>query len=572
MSQVDPPDGQASPQEPRASARAAEASATPQSGAAPEPKTAPEAGAGPAAENTARKVGLGFLFILVAKMYFLVTGFAVQFGLPRLLLRAARRLLESGQVVGLSAARIAEGLYGDYGVAVRTVSWINNTMVQGTIQAVSKYVAEDEDRAHAVKVTALRMQAVIGGSLALLYFGLSGLLAAALSDPRLARYFRITAVIILAYAIYAVFIGTLNGLKRFRAQAGFDMVFATLKTVSILALAGLGYGVAEVLGAFSGSAIAICLVAAAVVGLRNPSGVPFPWRVLLRSMLVIVVYYIFFNSLLTADLLVLKAVASRALGPDGVAQPALASALAGVYTGVLNAALLPYQGALAVAFVAFPLISRATFDQDAETSRTYVRTTLRYSLIFVGLIAVGVGTIPETLLGLINPSFVVGAPALRVYVAGEVFFALFAIANTIIIASGRMGVAAALAAAALGLDVACNLLVVPHFLELSADGFAPVALLAAAAATAPVFVVGFLAASVYLRRRFGASLPLATGVRVLGIGGGLLAASTLLPRLSLIPSVAAAAGAGALYLLGLLVTRELTGADLGRLRSVLRRG
>jgi len=530
------------------------------------------AAAPPPGDSTARKVGLGFLFILTAKVYFLITGFAVQFGLPRLLLRAARRMLETGQVVGLSAARIAEGLYGDYGVAVRTVSWINNTMVQGTIQAVSKYVAEDEDRAAAVKVAALRVQAVIGGCLAALYFALSGLLATLLSDSRLTRYFRITAVIILAYAIYAVFIGTLNGLKRFSSQAGFDMTFATLKTASILVLAGLGYGVAEVLGAFSGSAVAICLVAAVVVGVRNPTGVRFPWRVLLKAMLLIGVYYVFFNSLLTADLLVLKALASRVIGPDGLAQPELASSLVGVYTGVLNVALLPYQGVLAVAFVAFPLISRATFEQDAETSRAYIRSTLRYSLIFVGLVAVGVGCVPEMLLGLINPSFVAGAPALRVYVAGEVFFALFAIANTIIIASGRMSVAAGLAAAVLGLDVASNLLVVPRFLELGADGFSPVALLAAACATAPVFVLGFGAASVYLARRFGATLPLSTGLRVLLVGGGILAGSTLLPRMGLVASMAVSAGAGLVYLLGLLATRELTGADLGRLRSVLRKG
>jgi hypothetical protein len=53
---------------------------------APDPERSPDA-----PEDTARTVGRGFLFILMAKGYFLVAGFAVQFGLPRLFLRATRQ-------------------------------------------------------------------------------------------------------------------------------------------------------------------------------------------------------------------------------------------------------------------------------------------------------------------------------------------------------------------------------------------------------------------------------------------------------------------------------------------------
>ena len=120
-------------------------------------------------DSTARTVGLGFLFILLAKGYFLVAGLAVQFGLPRLFLRATRMKIAASDHGGLSAERMAEGWYGDYGVASRTISWITNTMVQGTIQAVSKFVAEDEARAGSVKAAGLKVQAVIGGVLAAAY-------------------------------------------------------------------------------------------------------------------------------------------------------------------------------------------------------------------------------------------------------------------------------------------------------------------------------------------------------------------------------------------------------------------
>jgi len=525
-------------------------------------------------QGTARTVGRGFLFILAAKLYFLLTGFAVQFSLPRLFLATAQKLLAAGEVVGLSAARVAEGMYGDYGVATRTVSWINNTVVQGTIQAVSKYVAEDDRRAEAVRATGLRLQAVVGAVLAATYFLGSGLLATLLSDPRLAKYFRITAVIILAYSLYAVFIGYLNGRKRFRAQATFDVSFSTIKTFSMLSLAFLGYGVAEVLGAFAGAAIAICLAAFLVVGVRVPAGSPpFRWRQLVRGMALVIVYFILFNGLLTADVLVLKGLAGRFVGEAGARAAELSSALVGIYNGVLNVALLPYQAVLAVAFVVFPLISKSTFDQDRAATQRYIEGTLRYALLFVGGVAVLLLAAPEKLLALINPSFAVGAPALRIYLVGEVFFALFAIANTIIIASGRMGAAAVLAAGTLLTDVLANLLVVPHFLRLQGDALDPGALQAAAGATAPVFALGFVAASWYLWRRFGARPRLGLFGKVLALIGVLSLASAQLSTPSLPVALLLIAGSGAAYLAGLLLLRELGAADLARLRLVLgRRG
>jgi len=521
--------------------------------------------------ETARTVGRGFLLILTAKFWFLISGFAVQFGLPRLFLRGARLLVAAGKAGALSAERVAEGLYGDYGVAVRTVSWINNSMVQGTIQAVSKHVAEDESQATAVRAAGLQVQVAIGGGLALLYFLGADLMAGWLQDARLAGPFRVTAIIILAYALYAVFIGYLNGLKRFRAQASFDITYSTLKTGAILGLAFLGYGLQEVLAGFAGAAVAICLLAAGVVGVRRSGGARFPVKTLLRSTLMVVVYYVFFNFLLTADLLVLKALAGRVPAATPELAAGLASALTGIYNGVLNLALLPYQGVLAVAFVAFPLISRSTFDGDRESTAAYIRATLRYSLIFVCFVAVGVAAVPAAALGVLNASFAVGAPALRVYVGGEVFFALFAIANTIIIASGRMGVAAVLAAAVLALDLGANLLIVPHYLQAGAAGLDPVGLLAAASATAPVFLLGFLASSAYLAVRFGSGLPWLSAARVLGAAALAVAAAAALPRQGLVLSAAIAGGAVLLYFALLVLSRELGAADLERLRKVVRR-
>src|SRR4029079_5674022 len=107
------------------------------------------------------------------------------------------------------------------------VSIFNNTLVQGTIQGVSKLTAEDDARAGAVQRAGLRLQAALGFVVALGLFIAAPRLAALEHAPRFTPYFRIAALVPLFYSMYAVFVGSANGLRRFRTQAGFDAGFST---------------------------------------------------------------------------------------------------------------------------------------------------------------------------------------------------------------------------------------------------------------------------------------------------------------------------------------------------------
>ena len=60
------------------------------------------------------------------------------------------------------------------------------------------------------------------------------IVAAWYQTPRLTTFVRIAALIPLLYSIYAVFIGSANGLRRFRTQASFDVGFSTMKTILLL--------------------------------------------------------------------------------------------------------------------------------------------------------------------------------------------------------------------------------------------------------------------------------------------------------------------------------------------------
>ena len=140
----------------------------------------------PAGQETDAAVvaGRGALFIGFAKIYFMVSGLIQPVGLNRVL----------GSVE-----------YGAFGVVNSVISIVNNTMVQATVQSVSKFTAEDDARAGAVQRAGLRMQSILGTAVGLAFLAGAPLFAAFEKAPAYTPYFRIAAAIPLFYAFYTVF-------------------------------------------------------------------------------------------------------------------------------------------------------------------------------------------------------------------------------------------------------------------------------------------------------------------------------------------------------------------------------
>jgi O-antigen/teichoic acid export membrane protein len=493
--------------------------------------------------DRAVEAGRGALFIGFAKAFFMVAGF-----LQRVLL----------------ARVISPAEYGAFSVVNNAVSTVNNTMVQGTIQSVSKFTAEDDARAGAVQRAGLAMQAVLGLAVAVAFVLAAPLVAAFVNAPEHVALFRLVALIPLAYAFYAVYVGTANGLRKFRLQASFDVGFSTAKTILLLAGAVVGHMLGHsVAGAFVGfiaAALIILAVAARTIGL--PRVEPrFPAARLATFMGGVVLYTLLINLALNYDLLLLRRFAGAA------APGAPADALAGAYEAMRNLALLPYQALLVVTFVIFPLVSRATFAADREATAGYIRQTLRYALILGAALAVVLSARPTALLATLYPkAYGVGAQALPILVAGIVALALLSIACSIVTASGRPMIAVVLVALTVTVGGAAAFIIVPH-----ATPGSPM-LVAAALATALGMLAGLLAALLYLWRRFSGLPPLLSVVRVgVAVSAG-IALGRVLPGHGKLAGLAAMAGAGIAFAVVLIVLREFGATDREKFAKVLRLG
>jgi stage V sporulation protein B len=510
---------------------------------------------GPRADSAPRPVGAGkgLLFISAAKLWFVIAGYAIQFALPRALGSPAK--------------------YGAWGVVLACVSLFNNVMVTGTIQGVSRYVAQIPERAAAVVRAALGRQLIGGGIVAGLFIlGAPFVAGGILHDPAYTAYLRVAGIITFCYAMYAVFVGAANGLRQFHKQAGLDMAFATLRASAVIGAALVTHSVLASIAGFAGAAVVILLVAMAWVGVgprRPPPHDHFAVGELERYFARVAAYLVLVNLLMFIDGILLKRLVTVAAERAGAVQAAqLGDTQAGLYNAVQTIARLPYQLILTVTFVIFPMMSRATFDEDAERARRYVVVTMRYSLLVVGLMATALASRPAATLGLLFPAdYQVAAPALPILVAGYVAFSLFNILGTILNAAGETGASLRTGAITVVVCLASVWLALGWALP---RGLQPG--LAAAIATASSMLVGLLLAARDVHRRFGGVLSPASALRVVAAVGAGAAVGRFWPTSGFLGgklgTLVSLAVIGLAYLV--VVSPDLRPSELRRLREETR--
>ncbi len=399
-----------------------------------------------------KKAGRGFLIITAAKVWFLVTSAVIQLGLPIMFGSAEQ--------------------FGVFKIVTESIGLINMVMITGTLHAVSKLVSEQPDRARVLVNMAVKMQCLLGVPVAILYFLFSPVIAGTgFNDPSLTPLMQLSALIIAFYAFYAIFVGYFNGLQQFVRQATLDFTFSTVKMIGIVGLVLLGFGVTGAVAGFVGAAGFICLVAAIWVVRRmhrrtdqtEPSDrqeMKESFRRLLGYLVLIMLYTFALNGLMRVDLFVLKAVAAdvpaHLVGMEeffGL----MSNKFAGFYGAVLNIARIPYQGVIAVTFVIFPLISESTFREDREQTRQYIRETIRYCMLLIGIVALLLAFNADGIVGgLYSTEYLHAAVPLSILSVAIIFFALLYVTTTMIIGSGHPTVAVVIMALSMIISAVLN--------------------------------------------------------------------------------------------------------------------
>lgn len=477
--------------------------------------------------DVVQQAGRGTIYIGVAKAYFMATGLAIYVVLPRVL------TVEQ---------------FGLYSVVVGVTSVINAVVMNGTVLTVSRFVAGNVERVQAIKSKALHVQALIGGSIAVVYYGVAPWLAGALHDERLTTYFQLTALITLAYAFYAVFMGVLNGRRQFLRQAFLDSMYSTFKVVFVIGMAWLSGAVMGALMGWVIAGVAALVVSIGMVGRAAPVG-QVQAKELLRFQSWLLVYTLIINLLQKVDLLLVKALSSS--------DPVIASEQAGYYNAVMTIANVVFQSIVAITSVAFPFVAQAASGADHRAIKQYMTHTMRFSLMVMACLATLFVGNAGGLLGLIyRPEYLAGTDALRIAPFGMLMFGWLSVLCSLISGSGHPRVAVGLAAITCLADAVLNSLFIPVW-----------GLAGAAAATLIAMSLGVALGSVYVHRQFDAQVSWHSLLRIAAVAVIVLLASDLIEVTGAL--VLVKLGMQALVFVGLLVmVKEISTAEFWAIKRL----
>lgn len=503
-----------------------------------------------ARDDETRTAGRGLLWVTSGKVFFIVTAYAVALVLPR--------------VFG------SEEVFGLFSVAFGAAAMLNAVLISSTLQTVSKLVSEDEGHAPQVLRRTLLLQLGVGGVIGgALVAGAPVLATHVFRNDAFAPLIRVSAVVVIAYALYAALVGYLNGYQKFARQAQLDMSFSVLRTAGLIGGAALGLGAIGAMGGFAAAAVVILLVALGIVGVGRSGGQGVSWRRLLAFLAPIWLYQAALQGMLQIDLQVLHYVATGMASDAGAEDPAaVADALSGVYRGAQTFAFIPYQLILSVTFVVFPFVSRATTLGDEAAARRYISNALRFSLLVLLAIATPIAGAAEGVLRIAYPQgYLLGAAALEILVFGQVAFALFVIAATILAGGGRPRIAAGVAVASLAIVMAS---VGALLAALGIEGDRALVATAIGTSIGTTLALAVIALMVY--RAFGTFLPPLSALRSIVAGAAGFGVARVIPHASALSALGALIGGFAAYGLVLVITREIGPSELEALRRVLRRG
>jgi O-antigen/teichoic acid export membrane protein len=316
-------------------------------------------------DSKQRKTGLGGdgMWLGAAKLWFLVSSYAVTIALTRFL---------------------PEAEYGSYYAISRLVAVPNMVIIYTVLFSVSRPLAAQFELGcpdyAALRGRGLRLALLLGGpAMAVLLLAAPLLADLVLGEVELAGPLRMVAPISLVYATYAVNLGTLNAVRRFRRQALLDIFMAGSKAALIIGAAAAGLGLSATVAGFTLASVLAYLLSRQLVGGVAPIPVgPSQGGSSLASLAgQLVVFTAITNLLQSIDVLLLKSFADTAARDDAV----------GYYASAQQIALVPYSLMNAVSLLAFPLIAAIDQHREAERVRHYVTQTVKVTLVLLAFMS-----------------------------------------------------------------------------------------------------------------------------------------------------------------------------------------
>ncbi|MBN1157001.1 oligosaccharide flippase family protein [Candidatus Woesearchaeota archaeon] len=472
--------------------------------------------------------GKGVLYITFSELFFYITSYATYFFLGR---------------------SFDPKDFGIFGIVVFFVSMINTVLTTAFQQTISKFVSQEPHSAKDIRRKSFLAVFIMSLILTVLYFSFSKPLSSILHDATLVSYIRLSSLLILPSSFFHAFVGYLNGLKKFKRQAILVMIYSALRLGLVMTMVMLGFSIKGVIIALVLAPLlilAISLLSDMKLSEKTVSNI-MPKNVF-RFAYPLMLFTILLNLFMNLDLFMIKS----------LSQTAVANINSGYYTAASTLARVPYFLVTGLSFVLFPIISESTYNKKKERTLSQISTSLRYCLFALVPVSFITASTTTELVHLVYSRKYQGAVMpLSILVFGMGFFALFIILTTIISGSGRPVKSFLISLPLVIIDFVLNAILIRRY-----------SLTGAAVATTVASFLGFIIAAIYVSRKFGAFIKLASLVKMLLSGAIIFLISRLYAVFGIFLLVKYAVLLS-LYVSLLMILKEINKKDIDFFRSLL---
>ncbi len=278
--------------------------------------------------------------------------------------------------------------YGRYGLVVTLTTMIIILVGNGIPTAMAKYLSEIfETNPRLIKVIkkqAILLQSLIIGSLTFLFFLSAPLIAKILGDLTLTNLFRISSLIIPAFAAASFYFSYYTGLHKFNIQALLKVSRSVFRIFFIISLAYFFQVKGSIVG-YILAPLSVFLLALIIdkfninkeikkkiqeSSISQQDNLIFPWKNLVNYAWQIVVFFLAYELMISIDLYLVK----RILASDH---------LTGIYNAALTAGRIPYYLFYSLTIILLPAISRSTSANKTSEAQKIINESLRVMFLFL---------------------------------------------------------------------------------------------------------------------------------------------------------------------------------------------
>lgn len=463
----------------------------------------------------------------------------------------------SGYIIHSAVGRIlGPEDYGRYGLVVTLTTMIIILIGNGIPTAMSKYLSEffesKPEMVFAVKKQAIKLQIIVIGTITVIFFLLSPLLAKVLGDPSLTGLFQISTLIIPAFAAASFYFYYYTGIHKFNLQAILKTFRSIFRVIAIVSLAYF-FGVDGSIAGYVVAPFAVFLVAYLIdkiwISKKYPSDTQasFEWKKLANYAWPITLFMLFYELFISVDLYLVQGILKD-------------SYLTGIYNGSLTVSRIPYYLFYALTIILLPVISKTTSENNHKETFSIISSSLRLMLIllFPGIILMSVYS-SQILTLFYGQAFVDGALAMSVLAVGVGFLTIFYVLSFVMNGAGKVKTPMWIAFFGFCANAAFNYVMIGKY-----------GILGSAVATTITSFAIMTVMLFFISKNFAVSIKFTSLLKIIA-ASALLMTSTLFLPTSIALFIPSSLIALIIYFSTLYLLKEISPADLAMTRSLVTR-